>query len=177
MADNREERHQALRLEVYTYEGLPHLFEQPQQALNYIVNLVAGAMSTTTVPINEPLHLIAVNLYLEVVLQRNLMHYYRRAGTNYLELENHSDALRNMNGFFTPTVIITRYTHNNIVQMLTLHFFEHHLVDTTVINGPDYAEVASLEYMHTKEPREDCKVHPEGVAQPHVPATGRGYNR
>ena len=61
------------------------LFEQPLQVLNYVVSLVAGAMSTTVVPVNEPLHLIAVNLYPDVVLQRNFMHYYRRAGSNYLD--------------------------------------------------------------------------------------------
>ena len=129
-----------------------HLFEQPLQALNYVVSLVAGAMSTTTVPVNEPLHIFAVNLYPEVVLQRNLTHYYRRAGSNYLELENHSHALRNVNGFTTPTVIITGCAYNYAVQMLTPHFFEHHLVDTTVINGPDYVEVTSLQYMHTRNP-------------------------
>ena len=63
-------------------------FEQPLQALNYAVSLVATAMSTTTVPLNEPLHLVALNIYPEVVLQRNLLHTYRRSGSNYLELEN-----------------------------------------------------------------------------------------
>ena len=84
-----------------------HLFEQPLQALNYAVSLVAAAMSTTTVPVNEPLHLVAVNIYPDVVLQRNLQHTYKRSGSNYLELENHSDSLRNMNGFATATVITT----------------------------------------------------------------------
>ena len=32
-------------------------------------------MSTTVVPLNEQLHLAALNLYPEVVLQRNLLHY------------------------------------------------------------------------------------------------------
>ena len=46
-----------------------HLFEQPLQTLNYTVSLVATAMSTTTIPLNEPLRLAALNIYPEVVLQ------------------------------------------------------------------------------------------------------------
>ena len=46
----------------------------------------------------------------EVVLQRNLLHYYKRDGSTYLELENHSDALRDMNKITTPTVIISGCT-------------------------------------------------------------------
>ena len=134
-----------------------HLLEHPRQALNYVPSLVAGATSTTVVPVNEPLHLIAVNLYPEVVLQRNLTHYYKRGGPNYLELENHSDALRNMNGFATPTVIITGYTYNYIVQMLTPHFFESHLVDTTVVSGPDYVETASVQYMCGRNPEKTTR--------------------
>ena len=124
-----------------------HLFEQPLQALNYAVSWVAPVMSTTRVPINEPLHLIALNIYPEVVLQRNLLHTYKRSGSNYSELENHSDSLRNMNGFATPTVIITECNYNYIVQMLTPDYFECHLVDTTVIHGDLHADVASLQYM------------------------------
>ena len=67
---------------------------------------VAAAMSTTTVPENEPLHLVAVNLYPHVVLQRNLLHTYKRSGSDYLELENHSDSLRNMDGFATSMSFI-----------------------------------------------------------------------
>ena len=61
-----------------------HLFEQPLQTLNYATSLVATAMSTTTVPINESLYLVALNTYPEAVLQRNLLHTYRRSGSNYL---------------------------------------------------------------------------------------------
>ena len=50
-----------------------HLFEQPLQALNYAVSLVATAMSTTIVPLSEPLHLVALNIY-PVVLQRTPFH-------------------------------------------------------------------------------------------------------
>ena len=57
----------------------------------------------------------------------------KRPGSGYLELENHSDALHNMDTFTTPTVIITGCNYNYIVQMLTPHYFEHHLADTTVI--------------------------------------------
>ena len=64
-------------------------------------------MSTTVAPLNEQLHFVALNLSPEVVLQRNLLHYCKRDGSTYLELENHSDALRDMNKFTTPTVIIS----------------------------------------------------------------------
>ena len=64
-----------------------------------------------------------------------------------MEFENHSDSLRNMNGFATPTVIITGCNYNYIVQMLTPRYFEHHLVDTTVIHGDLHAHVTSLQYM------------------------------
>ena len=45
-----------------------HLFEQPLQTLNYAVNFVSAAMSTTMVPVNEPLHLVVVNIHPHVVL-------------------------------------------------------------------------------------------------------------
>ena len=60
-----------------------HLFEHPLQVLNYILSLVSNSMSTTVVPLNEQLHLVALNLYPEVVLQRNLFHYYKRDGSTY----------------------------------------------------------------------------------------------
>ena len=37
-----------------------HLFEHPLQALNYVFSLVANSMSTTVVPVNEQLHLVAL---------------------------------------------------------------------------------------------------------------------
>ena len=124
-----------------------HLFELPQQARNYMVSLVAAAMSTTTIPVNESLHLVAMNLYPHVVLQRNLLHTYKRSGGGYLELENHSDELRNMDGFNTPMVIITGCNYNYIAQMWTPRYFGNHLVDTTVIHGDLHAEVSLLRYL------------------------------
>ena len=107
-------------------------------------------MSTTVVPLNEQLHLVALNLYPEVVLQRNLLHYYKRDGSSYLELENYSDALRDTNKFSTPTVILSGCTYNDIVQMLTPHFYENHLVDTTVVSGPDHVDMASVKNMYSR---------------------------
>ena len=121
-----------------------HLFEKPQQAMDYVVSLVAAAMSTATVPENESLRLVALNLYPHVVLQCNLLHTYKRSGSDYLEQENHSDALQNMDTFSTPTVTITGCTYNYSVQMLTPHFFEHHVLDTTTINGDLHTEIGSL---------------------------------
>ena len=149
-----------------------HLFEHPLQALNYVLSLVANSMSTTVAPLNEQLHLIALNLYPEVVLQRNLMHYYKRDGTSYLELENHSDALRDMNKFTTPTVIISGCTYNYIVQMLTPRFFENHLVDTTVVSGPDYVDTTSVKNMYARNYEKTTRFYPQGEAQLHACATG-----
>ena len=81
-------------------------------------------MSTTVVPLNEQLHLVALNLYPEVVLQEELAPVLQARWITYLELENHSDALRDMNKFTTPTVIISGCTYNYIVQVLTPHFYE-----------------------------------------------------
>ena len=39
-----------------------------------------------------------------------------------------------------------RVNYNYIVQMLTPHYFKHHLVDTTVTHGDYYADVTSLQY-------------------------------
>ena len=93
---------------------------------------------------------MALNLYPEVVLQRNLLHYYKRDGSTDLELENHSDALHDLNKFTTPTIIISGCTYNNIVQMLTPHFYKNHLVDTTVISGPDYVDTTSVKNMYSR---------------------------
>ena len=57
------------RLHLHVSTNIYILFEQPQQTLTYAVSLVAAAMSTTTVPVSEPLHLVAVNIYPHVVLQ------------------------------------------------------------------------------------------------------------
>ena len=128
-----------------------HLFEHPLQALNYVLSLVSNSMSTTTVAqVNKRLHLVAANLYVEVVLQRNLLRYYKRDGSNYLELENHNDALRDMNKFTTPTVIVSGCTYDYIIQMLTPHFYSNHLVDTTVVSWPDYVDTTSVKNMYNR---------------------------
>ena len=67
-----------------------------------------------------------------------------------MELENHSDALRDMNKFTTPTVIISGCTYNYVIQMLTPHFFENHLVDTTVVSGPDYLDTTSVKNVYVR---------------------------
>ena len=59
---------------------------------------------------------VALNISPEVVLQRNLLHTYKRSGSNYIELENHSNSLQNMNGFATPMVIVAGRSYNYIVQ-------------------------------------------------------------
>ena len=50
-----------------------HLHEHPLQALNYVIAMVNNSMSTTIVPVNERLHLIAVNLYPKTTVERNLL--------------------------------------------------------------------------------------------------------
>ena len=90
--------------------------------------------------------------------------YYTPTGSGsiyYLELENHSDSLRNMNGFATPTVIITGCNYNYIVQMLTPHYFERHLVDTTVIHGDLHADT-HIATWSTCYKRHGYEVHPKG---------------
>ena len=141
-----------------------HLFAHPLQALNYVLSMIANSMSTTVAPLNEQLHLVALNLFPEVALQRNLLHYYKRDGSNYLELENHSDALRDMNKFITPTVIISGCAYNYIVQMLTPRFFENHLVDTTVVSGPDYVDTTSVKNMYVRNYEKTTAVLAEGEA-------------
>ena len=121
-----------------------HLHEHPLQALNYVISMVYNSMSTTVAPVNERLHLVAVNLYLETVLQRNLLHDYKRDGSDYMELENHSDALGDMTKFTTSTVIISGCTYDYIIQMMTPHFHANHLIDTTVVSGPDYVDTTSV---------------------------------
>ena len=64
-----------------------------------------------------------------------------------MELENHSDALRDMNRFTTSTVIISGPTYDCIIQMMTPHFHANHLIDTTVVSGPDYIDTTSLKNM------------------------------
>ena len=107
-------------------------------------------MSTTVVPVNERLHLLALNVYPETVLQRNLLHYYKRDGSDHMELENHSDALRDMGKFTTSTVIASGCTYDCIIQMMTSHFHSNHLIDTTVVSGPDYVDTTSVKKMYNR---------------------------
>ena len=74
-----------------------HLHEHPLEALNYIIALIHNSMSTTIPPWNERLHLIALNLYPRTTVERHLMEYYQREGSDYKELENHSNTLQEMN--------------------------------------------------------------------------------
>ena len=63
-----------------------HLFEHPLQALNYVFSLWFPTQCLLQwCQLNEQLHLVALNLYYpEVVLQRNLLHYYKRDGSTLL---------------------------------------------------------------------------------------------
>ena len=82
-----------------------HLHEHPLEALSYFVAMINNSMSTTIVPVNEQLHLTALNLYPKTTVERNLMHYYQREGSDYLELGNHSNTLQEMTIFTTSTTI------------------------------------------------------------------------
>ena len=84
-----------------------HLHEHPVEALNYVVALIHNSMSTTLPPWGERLHLIDLNLYPATTVGRHLMEYYHRDGSDYKELENHSDALQGMDKFTTSTTVIS----------------------------------------------------------------------
>ena len=77
------------------------------EALNYVVALIHNSMSTTLPPWGERLHLIALNLYPATTVGRHLMEYYHRDGSDYKELENHSDALQGIDKFTTSTTVIS----------------------------------------------------------------------
>ena len=145
-----------------------HLHEHPLQALNYVIALVNNSMSTTIVPVNERLHLIALNLYPKTTVERNLTHYYLRDGSDYMELENHSNTLRELTTFTTSTVIISGPTYDYIFQMLTPRFYSNHLVDTTTISGPDsinYKSVKNVLHRLRQALRQDSGVPTEGEAR------------
>ena len=127
-----------------------HLHEHPLQALNYVLSMINNSKSTTIVPVNERLHLIAVNLYPKTTVERNLLHYYQRDGTDYMELENHSNALRDMTKVTTSTVIISGPTYDDVIQMMTPRFYSNHLIDTTVVSGPDYIDYKSAQNMYNR---------------------------
>ena len=132
-------------------------------------DLQLSTWKSTTSKVYQHLHLFEhprQNPYVEVALQRNLLHYYKRDGSRYLELENHSDALRDTNKFTTPTVIVSGCNYDYIIQMLTPHFYSNHLVDTTVVSGPDYVDCRHYicEEHVQLELREDNGVLAEGEA-------------
>ena len=124
-----------------------HLHEHPLEALNYVIAMINNSMSTTIVPVNERLHLIALNLYPKTTVERNLMHYYQREGSDYKELENHSNTLQEMTKFATSTTVISGPNYDYVVQMLTPAFYSKHLVDTTTISGPGNINYKSVKNM------------------------------
>ena len=127
-----------------------HLHEHPLEALNYVIAMINNSMSTTIVPVNERLHLIALNLFPKTTVERNLMHYYQREGSDYKELENHSNTLQEMTKFTTSTTVISGPTYDYVVQMLTPAFYSKHLVDTTTISGPDNINYKSVKNMFNR---------------------------
>ena len=124
-----------------------HLHEHPLEALNYVIAMINNSMSTTIVPVNERLHLIALNLFPKTTVERNLMHYYQREGSDYKELENHSNTRQEMTKFTTSTAVISGPNYDYVVQMLTPAFYNKHLVDTTTISGADHINYKSVKNM------------------------------
>ena len=124
-----------------------HLHEHPIEALNYIVALIHNSMSTTLPPWGERLHLIAFNLYPATTTGRRLMEYYQREGSDYKELENHSDCLQGLDKFTTSTTVISGPDYEYVREMMTPAFYKKHLVDTTTISGPDHIYYKSAKNM------------------------------
>ena len=124
-----------------------HLHEHPVEALNYVVALIHNSMSTTLPPWGERLHLIALNLYPATTVGRHLMEYYHRDGSDYKELENHSDALQGMDKFTTSTTVISGPNYDYVREMMTPAFYKKHLVDTTTISGPEHIYYKSVKNM------------------------------
>ena len=137
-----------------------HLHEHPVEALNYVVALIHNSMSTTIPPWGERLHLIALNMYPATTVGRHLMEYYHRDGSDYKELENHSDCLQGMDKFTTSTTVISGPDYNYVREMMTPAFYKKHLVDTTTISGPDhiyYKSVKNMLHRHYDETVEFLK--------------------
>ena len=78
------------------------------------------------------------------------MEYYQREGSDYKELENHSNTLREMHKFTTSTTVISGPTYNYVQEMLTPAFYKMHLVDTTTISGPDHIYYKSVKNMFNR---------------------------
>ena len=137
-----------------------HLHEHPVEALNYVVALIHNSMSTTIPPWGERLHLLALNMYPATTVGRHLMEYYHRDGSDYKELENHSDCLQGMDKFTTATTVISGPDYNYVREMMTPAFYKNHLVDTTTISGPDhiyYKSVKNMLHRHYDETVEFLK--------------------
>ena len=78
------------------------------------------------------------------------MEYYQREGSDYKELENHSNTLQEMTKFTTRTTVISGPTYNYVQEMLTPAFYKKHLVDTTTISGPDHIYYKSVRNMFNR---------------------------
>ena len=88
------------------------------------------------------------------------MEYYHRDGSDYKELENHSDCLQGMDKFTTATTVISGPDYNYVREMMTPAFYKNHLVDTTTISGPDhiyYKSVKNMLHRHYDETVEFLK--------------------
>ena len=97
------------------------------------------------------------------------MEYYHRDGSEYKELENHSDALQGMDKFTTSTTVISGPDYNYVREMMTPAFYKKHLMDTTTISGPDhiyYKSVKNMFQRHYDETVEFLKEnHPNYLQQ------------
>ena len=138
-----------------------HLHEHPIEALNYIVALIHNSMSTTIPPWGERLHLIAFNLYPATTTGRHLMEHYHRDGSDYKELENHSDCLQGLDTFTTSTTVISGPNYEYVRDMMTPAFYKKHLVDVTTISGPDHCYDKKHQEHVQPSLRRDCGV-PQG---------------
>ena len=146
-----------------------HLHEHPIEALNYVVALILNSMSTTIPPWGERLHLIAFNLYPATTTGRHLMEYYNRDGSDYKELENHSDCLQGLDTFTTSTTVISGPNYEYVRDMMTPAFYKKHLVDVTTISGPDHYYAKSIKNMYNRHYDETVEFlkenHPDYLRQ------------
>ena len=142
-----------------------HLHEHPIEALNYVVALIHNSMSTTIPPWGERLYLIVFNLYPATTTGRHLMEFYHRDGSDYKELENHSDCLQGLDTFTTSTTVIGGPNYEYVRDMMTPAFYKKHLVDVTTISGPDHYYMKSIKNMYNRHYDETVEFlkdnHPE----------------
>ena len=78
------------------------------------------------------------------------MEYYNRDGSNYKELENHSDCLEGLDTFTTSTTVISGPDYEYVRDMMTPAFYKKHLVDVTTISGPDHYYEKSIRNMYNR---------------------------